>query len=283
MRSHTLVLILGVALMTGLFAMVIGCGSDNRSDNPVNYNDPEFVVIQDEVGRFVDSTLEFFANGMGTMYGLATDTVVDPVLYVPGPIDFETDSISSSYINGWHVVYIALNRNEFTSVLRDSIRFIKDGQPQQSANNIEDLLFRHFWSFNVTDTNVTHRDLVGQADYSFTDLNTTQATINGTDDWQADSKFVSTDSTVWRNITIEATVTNVKINQSVAGWVQSCPTSGTVSATIQMVYQKDDNDPVTSEWTVHITFNNGNVSTLVGRGENSWNYNTQLCTPPPTA
>lgn len=282
MRSYKLVLVLGVTLLVGLFAMFVGCGSDNdkSTGNTANYNDPEFVVMQGEVNGFVDSTLEFFTNGLSNIYGLATDTVVDPVQYAPGPIDTITDSISATYAGGWHVVYIGFNRSSFYSVLRDSIQFLKDGQPQQTASDLDNLLYRHFWTYDVIDTAVTHQSFVGNARYSFAGLNTTQATITGTDDWQAHSKYVCPDSTVWWDVNIDAALTDIVVKKSGIGWVESCPSCGSVSATIQTVYKKDTDFPDTTSWAVNLTFSDGNLYSVVTRGTSTWTYNRQLCTPP---
>jgi len=282
MRSHKLVLILGVTLLAGLFVMYIGCGSDDNksTDNLADYSDPEFLVVQEEVGYYVDSTLEFFTNGLGNIYGLATDTVVDPVQYVPGPIDPATDSISATYNDGWHVVYIALNRETFVSILRDSIQFLKDGQPQQNSTDLDNLIYRHFWTYNVTDTTVTYKSFVGNANYSFAGLNTSEATITGTDDFSVHSKYVSTDSTVWRDININATLNDIQVKKAAGGWVHNCPCSGSITAAIEMVYQKDSAAPDTTSWTVHLSFDNGNVSTVLTKGEFMWSYDEQICTPP---
>lgn len=283
MRSRKLLLVLGVIVLTGLLVAFVGCGSDDKSTGDVgDINDPEFQVVRDEIGHFVDSTLEFFTNGLGNIYGLATDTVVDPPLYGPGPPDFDStkDTATATYANGWHVVYFAIHRDAYDAILLDSIQFIKDGEAQQTSTGVESLLYKHFWQYGETDTTVTFRSCIGDADYSFTGLNTTTATINGTNDLQAHSKYVSTDSTVWRDINIEATLTGMQVNKTAVGWAQNCPSSGSVSGSIEMVYQKDSDDPITSNWTVNVTFDDGSMSVIVSRGSTTWMYNTQLCTPP---
>ncbi len=282
MRSHKLLLILGVVVLAGLFVAFVGCGSDDKSTGNVGSNsDPEFQMVQDEVGQFVDSTLEFLTNGLGSISGIATGEI-DPVQYGPGPPDYDStrDTATATYANGWHVVYFALHHDEFDAILRDSIQFVKDGQPQQNSAGLESLFFKHFWDFDVTDTSITHRSYTSNVDYSFTGLDTTTATISGTHDLQVHSKYVSIDSTIWHDITMEATLTQVQVNKTAVGWAQGCPCSGSISASLEMVYQKDSDDPVTSNWTVNLTFDNGNMSVIVSRGSTTWMYNTQLCTPP---
>ena len=282
MRSDKLVTIVGEILLAALVVMFFGCGSNDKSTgSTVNYNDPEFTAVRGEVDLFIDSTLEFFTNGLDNIHGLATDTsLVNPILYVPGPIDLTTDSVSATYSGGWHVVYIALNRSAFVSILRDSIQFLKNGQPQQSSSGLDDLFYKQFWTYRVNDTTVTHESFAGNADYWFSGLNTSQATISGSNVFSVYSKFVSTDSTVWQDINIDATLSGIRVKKNTSGWAQSCPNSGSIAATVEMLYQKGSAAPDTTNWTVSLTFNNGNVSSIITRGTTVWSYNEQICTPP---
>ncbi len=284
MRTNKLVLILGVTLLAGLLVMFAGCGSDDdkSTGSTVNYNDPEFLVVQEEVDHFVDSTLSFFNNGLGNIYSLATDTLVDPIYYGPGPGDFDStkDSASATYNNGWHVIYFSLHRTEYNAIMRDSIQFIKDGQPQQTATDLESMYYRHFWWYDHVDTMVTHTSYSGTSRCDFTGLNTQQATISGSNEMNIHSKFVSNDSTVWRDMTISATLTGITIDKTPQGWAQGCPSSGSISADFVMVYQKGTAAPDTTTWTVSITFTDGSMSAVVSHGGTTWTYDSQICTPP---
>jgi hypothetical protein len=283
MRGEKVVLVLGATLLVGLLVMFVGCGSDDKSTNSADYDDPEFLVVQQEIGHFIDSTLEYFTNGLGNIYGIATDTTVDPVQYGSRPPEYDStkDTAVATYAEGWHVVYFSIHRDTYNKIVRDSIQFIKDGQPQQSSAGLESLYYKHFWTHEVTDTTVTHRSYTGNADYAFVGLDTTQVTITGTNEWQVHSKYASTDSTVWRDINVDATLTDMKVNKTGSGWVQGCPSAGSISASIEMVYKKDSAAPDTTDWTVSLTFNNGSMFSTVTIGSAPpWTYSTQLCTPP---
>ncbi|MEW5995290.1 MAG: hypothetical protein AB1744_12990, partial [Candidatus Zixiibacteriota bacterium] len=260
MRFNKLVLSVGVILLAGLLVLAVGCGKDKeKSTEPADFNDPNFVAVQGEIERFVDSTLDFFTSGVSNIQGLATDTIVDPILYSPTPIDTVTDSVSASYESGWHVVYIGLNRENFASVLRDSIRFLNDGVPQQNPSGLDQLLYKHYWAYNMTDTTVTHFSFTGNNDFNFTGLDTDEATIAGAHDMSVHWKQVTADSTVWRDYDIDATVTNVHIRKTPVGWINQCPVSGAVSGAVQMIYQKDTDAPDTTNWTVNVVFDNGSA------------------------
>jgi hypothetical protein len=283
MRLNKLFLVLGATVLAGLLVAFVGCGSDDKSTGDIGSNsDPEFQVVQNEINFFIDSTMESFANGLDNIYGLATDTIVDPIRYGPLPPDYDpnTDTATATYADGWHAVYIAIHRETYDAWLRDSIQFIKDGEPKQLSTELDVLVYKHYWKYDVTDTAVTHRSYTGNTDYTFTDLNTNTAVINGNNELQVHSKVVADESTVWRDITVEATLTEVQVKKTPEGWAQGCPSSGTITASIEMVYQKDDNDPVTTNWSVNVSFDNGNMTVVVVRGTTSWLYNTHLCTPP---
>ncbi len=281
MRSRTLVLGLGVILLIGLLLVVFGCGKDkDKSIDPADFSDPDFLAVQAEFERFIDSTVQFFSSGLGNIQGLATDTTIDPILYVPTPIDSIKDSVSASYADGWHVVYIGLNREEYMSVLQDSIRFIQAGEPQQKPGDLDQLLFKHYWRYYRIDTSVTHQSFIGHADYAFSGLDGIEATIEGAHGMQIFSKLVTPDSTVWREFAVDAELSNFRIQKTPVGWAQFCPSTGTVSATVEMIYQRDAETPVATTWTINATFNLGDVRAAVTSGNETWNYTEQCCTPP---
>ena len=282
MRWQKVVLILGVTFAAGLLVMFVGCGDDKSTDSTVDYNNPEYLAVWQEVDCFVDSTMVFFRHGLGNIYGLPTDTTVDPCMYGPGPPDYDStrDTASATYADGWHVVYFSIYRDAYHKIVRDSIQFIKDGEPQQSSAGLEGLLYKHFWKYDVTDTTVTHKSHIGDADYSVAGLDNDQTTIMGTDHVQIHSKYVSADSTVWRDISLEATLTDVLVSKTGSGWAQGCPNAGSIAATSEMVYKKDSAAPDTTNWTVTLSFNDGTMYSTVTRGSASWPRSTEVCTPP---
>ncbi|MFH1373939.1 MAG: hypothetical protein ABII79_09105 [bacterium] len=284
MRWDKVAFALAGSLLVGLLVFFAGCGSDDNTTtgSSVDYNNPEFLLVQQKVNDFVDSTLNNLESGLENIYQLATDTTIDPVQYGSHPPDYDStrDSASATYADGWHVVYFAIHRNEYDAHLRDSIRFVKAGVPQQVASGLDSLLYKRFWSYDETDTTVTCLSCLGNAGYYFGGLDTDQATISGSDSWQVHSKFVSPDSTVWRDISLNATAADIKVNKSMIGWDQGCPVRGSISASIQMIYQKDSAVPDTSNWTIDLGFVGGSMSAIVNDGSCVWTYNTQLCSPP---
>ncbi|HOP07359.1 MAG TPA: hypothetical protein PLF13_08725 [candidate division Zixibacteria bacterium] len=273
------------SLVLGLFALIIfamaGCGDDETSTNSNlgSLSDPEFQAVQEQVESFVDSTLEFVGNGMNTLQGISTgDGTIIPAQYAVDPDG--DDVVSVTYEQGWHVIYIAKHFTNYATSLRDSVQFIQNGNAQQSPTDCDSLVFVHRWDYDVVDTVSSHNILNGYSDYRFSGLDGGQATINGANDLAIHNKVVYNDSTVWRDLTIDAEVTNLTIDYSAyAGWGQ-CPVSGSVSATVDMTYQNGTNDPVNTEWTFTGNFTNGVMAVTATCNSVTWKYSKQICNVP---
>jgi len=282
MRSHKGFVLLGVFLMVCTAMAFWGCGDDN--DNPINYgdlNDPSFVAVDEQMSFFIDSTLGWFNEGLGSIAALPGDGTVDPVQFGPGDPDATTDSLSVNYDGGWHVIHVAYHQTSgYAAVVDDSIQFVRDGQPTQDPSDLEQLRFRHHWNWGAPDTTVTHMNMFGHASFDYADLNTDQATINGTNTQTSQWKFASQDSVVHRDITIESDLSDFKVDKTPSGWAQGCPTSGNASATVTMNYQKNDEAPVESTWMFTLQFLNGAVTATATSAGQTWTYTRQECQPP---
>lgn len=282
MRSRKLMLLLGTVVVLAASLTFYGCSKDDSPTGQVgNLNNPEFLAVHEQVSDFVDSTLAWFNDGLGSMNRLAADTVVDPILYGPTDPNAITDSASVIYTDdGWHVVYFEFHADAYSSILVDSIQFRKAGVYQQGVADLETLLYKHNWGYNSSDTTVTHTDYTGNVDYLFDNLDEQQCTVTGTTSWDAHSKFVSADSTVWRDFEIDVTYTGGRIDKTGSGWAQGCPESGTFSVDVEMTYQKDAGTPVVTVWNVTVTFNSGIAAVVATQGETTWSYSSRECWPP---
>ncbi len=282
MRSQKIMLFLGLAILVGASLFLFGCSDDETpTNNNGDFNDPEFVQAYDQLSEFVDSTLYTFSDGLGTMYTLSADTIVDPVQY--GPIDPNAQTDSSSVIyspQGWHIVYVSYHTDNYNTIITDSIQFLNDGVYQQSANDLESIIYRHNWMYDVPNPEVSHNTYEGNSNFTFTSLETDLGRVNGTNNLDVFTKFVSVDSTVEREFNIEADFTNIRIAQTGSGWAQGCPQSGNVVFTFQTVYQKDQEDPVTTDWTGTVNFSYGVAAYSLSNGTDSWGYSQNECAAP---
>ncbi len=282
MRSQKIMLLLGLTVLVGASLLLFGCSDD---ESPTKYtgdlNDPEFLQVYGQLNDFIDSTLISFNNGLGSMSTLSDDDYVDPVHYGPVDPNAETDSSSVIYSQeGWHIVYVSYHTDNYNTVVTDSIQFLKDGVSQQSAADLETVLYKHYWMYNVVDQNVSHNVYEGNADFTFSNLDTEIANVNGTNNLEVVSTFISNDSTVEINFNFEADFSNIKIAQTGSGWAQGCPQSGHAEFALQVVYQKDDEAPDTTNWTGVISFAHGVASYSIGNGTDSWGYSQNECTAP---
>lgn len=282
MRLEKRVLVSGMAILIGvMLIMVAGCGDDEtNTPNTItgSLNDPDFVAVKTQLDDFVDSTIAFFQNGLNTLQGISDGDIIIPPQYAVNP-DLQ-DSVHTSYTNGWHVIEISYTQgNVWQMTLADSIQYKKNGVAQEDWRGHDELVYKHHWTWDVFDTNVTHTSLAGNADFTFANVNTVQATVTGSRDFTANNKVVTVDSTIWRDFTFTADVNNVTLKNSLGGW-SSCPTGGSVSTTVEMVYTKDDDDPVTTTWNATLAFSNGTLTASVTKGNTVWSYTSDLCHVP---
>ena len=288
MRLEKRVLVSGLAILFGIMVMlVVGCGDDETTTSTItgSLNDPEFVALKGQIDGFVDSTVSFFKNGLNTINGISDGGGVIPQYAV---VPDQEDTWDTTFTaDGWYQIDIAYTHKDahgesvWQTSLHDSIQYrLNDAVLMSDFNTRDELVYKHHWTFDVSDETVTYASFAGAVDLTFDDLNSTLCTVTGTSDFSAHAKTVTDDSTVWRDFTFAADVNNVTLKYSInSGWSQ-CPTTGSVSATVEMVYQKDDDDPVTTTWNVTITFTNGTISASVTRGNTVWGYSSDVCDVP---
>ncbi len=288
MRLENQVLAKGMAILFSvMLLMVAGCGDDETTNNNTitgSSTDPEYVAVRTQLDEFVDSTVTFFENGLNTIQGISDGDIIIPPQYAVVPE--QQDSWDTSYVDGWHIIQIAYtHRNQsdegvWQMSLTDSIQYSLNGVPQESWQNRDQLVFKHHWTYDVFDTTVTHSSIVGATDFTFSNLNSSFGTITGSRDITIHNKTVTNDSTVWRDFTFAADVNNVTVkNSTYTGWT-NCPSSGSISVTVEMVYKKDTDDPVTTTWHATFTFSNGSLTASISKGNTVWSYTKNLCVVP---
>ena len=153
------------------------------------------------------------------MYNLIVlpgDTDVIIIAYGPTP----GDSVSADYVyeNGWHIVSWTGSFSGKTSSFKDSIQFLDNlGQPQQDNNSTETLIYKHRWIEISIDTTVSYTDYSGVVALTLDNLGSGSATVSGSHSFDVSIKTVTIDSTVWRDITVEGTVSTLAITDVPGG------------------------------------------------------------------
>jgi hypothetical protein len=278
MRSHKITIALGLLALTVFAIGMVGCGgSDNNPTSTAgSLTDPAFMAVQDQLDNIVDSTLTNIVNGFQNLTNVSGDGNVNPVFY--GPVQPDSDVVSATYAGGWHVVLVSRVRATYDTMLRDSVQFYANNGVSQMPTAVDSLYYRHQWRFNFGDTTVTHLGMSSSANLTIGGLQGNVATIDGSHEADINTKQVTADSTVWRSFSISADVTDLQVSKTFVGWAQGCPSSGTISGTIDMSYQKDDGTPMATSWTFTATFSDGTMSATVARGTTTWHYTTDVCT-----
>lgn len=282
MRFQKSLVVLGLIFLISFTFAFVGCGSDD--DTPMTGNkgsltDPEFMAVQAQIEIFVDSTVEFVTTGLVNISAIsAYDDLIDPLIY--GPSFPDSDYVSSTYANGWHVVSIVRSRSDYLNTMNDSVQFFVDGTPQQSPDGIDAMYYSHKWLFTNADTSVSCNTYEGHTVMNFTGLDELETMFNGSQTLAVMSKFVSADSTVWRDFEFDADYNSIVVAKTGSGWMQGCPSSGSISMTLTMEYSKDDAEAVSSTWLVTVGFEDGVMTTIVRKGNVSWNYSTDICMTP---
>jgi hypothetical protein len=285
MRLGNRVLVTGMTLLIGAVLLIgAGCGDDD-ADTPTtitgSLTNPEFVAVKAQLDNFVDSTVTFFKNGLNTVKGIAPGDIVIPQYAVSPEQEDDWDTL---YTNGWHVINIDYTHKEndaavWQTTLSDSIQYKANGVAQEDWTGRDQLDFRHHWTYDVAADEVSHTSYAGYAYFTFANLNTTTTTLTGGRDFTAHNLVVTADSTVVRDFTFTSDINNVALKMANDAW-SNCPTSNTITATVEMVYTKDDADPVTTTWDATFSFNNGSMSASISKGNTVWSYTTDLCDSP---
>lgn len=274
MRSSRFSLIVApAALALGLG--FTGCGGDDPKPTQTDQSsitDSQYDAVRAEVNQFVDSTLVLFSRGLD-LAAVSTQTDLGEALYGPS----RTDSTQTN--NFWNTVFSSDFALASTSLWIDSIQYLDaNGQPQSFGSGVAGMTYIHNWNLTNNDTTVTYDDYLRHALLNISGLNTAVATISGSSDLISDRKFVSIDSTVWRDYDIQATLTSLSLSQSGGGWTSGCPSSGSIAITVSLTYKLDAASAVTSTWTFDVTFNNGVAAVDVTVGSESASYTQTFCT-----
>lgn len=279
MRSHKLFMLLGAVIAILSMAVIIGCSSndDPVTGNPGTTPDPNFVVVQANVDKFIDSTVSFLFAGLeGPSRIPADDSAI--IRSQLGPEPPPGIGASYSYGNGWHVVQIAGVVNGSDFLYNDSMKFLDTaGLAMETIIDPASLVYKHIWGLTAIDTTVTHENYLGHMDIDFAGLNTDQAIINGNASVEIYSKNITVDSVVVRDFSIQVAIGNIQVDKALSVWTHGCPTNGTISAVLTSIYQKDANAPDTTTWSITASFTDGQVNTNVVSGSQSWNYDRTVC------
>ena len=276
MRSFNFSTVLGFVLLACFGLMAIGCGSDDAPTTSVgSLTDPNFVAVQSQIETLVDSTIAFAFAGMNSPNSISTEGSVDPVLY--GPAFTDSNNVTITYAGGWHVFNGVISNSVYSFNILDSVQFYNNDDISQQGVGADSIWYRHHWSYNVENTQVSYTEFEGFAGFDYRGLNGDVAVIDGSNELVIDNQYVSQDSTTFRHFEFATTVNDLNVNKTGVGWAQACPNSGSISASVSVMYAKDDAPVVTTQWDVAMTFTDGSAAVTVSSGNTTWTYSTDVC------
>ena len=284
MRFRTVLPGLGLVVLAAIMFWAAGCSDEKSPISPINYGsltDPDFIMVQDQVNDYLDSSMEYFSAGLGNISKLPSDTGKIRNQY--GPMNPE-DTVAYAYLNGWHIVYVSRSNFRFTDRFMDSVQFMNNSEMIQNPAGLDYMHYIRHWNFANRDTTITHANLGGGIDLEFSGLDGNVATINGTKNLLAEWIYLSNDTTLRAFHDMDVRVNDVTVQKSPDyGWSSGCPTGGSVNMDINQSYILNVGagpDLHVKAWQVTVTFNDGVAAVRVVSAGAVWSYTKTVCTPP---
>jgi hypothetical protein len=272
MRARNHIFNVGLVTLSAFLLFMAGCGGDDNSttitgDTGGTEPHPQYDEVQQQLEDFLESSIALVADGMSMTEVGSND--LDKIV-------FGGQNPDSSTGGDWQVFFLGEASASIWGL--DSIQFQKNLQPQPTALGCDRVIFKHQYQVTNVDTNITHTDYEVSSDFDIRNLDGTTASISGTHDLLWQSKYVSQDSTVWWEYDIQTEFTGFTVDKSGSNWSGGCPNTATVTATVDVSYQKDDASAVTSSWQLDLTFTDGLMQVDAAVDNLNLQYSQQICT-----
>jgi hypothetical protein len=275
MRSHKLVIVTGLLVLGCLGLMFVGCSSDEAPISGVEGIDGQYPVVQEEINGMVSSSLDLFTDALEIVIkSWSIDSLTRETDDGIITSSFGFDTVSTADM--WYI----LSRTELgaagTHVVVDSLMFIKNGSPQLTAVGADGLILRHRWTLTHSQEMQSYDDYIVSGEFRLTGLNTDRVYVTGQANMQVNS--VTADSSLNRQLVMDATVTSLLMDRLANGWSPCCPSSGAMEATAQVTCSVGDAQGVASNWSVQATFIDGTMGAVVSDGTHQEEYVKTFCT-----
>lgn len=276
---------IGLLIVAVTLLMAAGCSDDSTTltGGPVagSENDPEYLVVKQQLNGYLDSTSEIFSTGLNNIYQLPTSPdEIREQLSPMGP----NDTAQYTYNGGWHVTYISQYFTYFSRYFRDSVQFQVDSTPVEESHDLDYMHYIRNWGYTSNLTDTTHTNMYGYINIEFDDLDQDICSVNGANNVLVEWTCISNDSTIEAIFDMEVTVDDVTMNcSSNYGQVSGCPLGGRLTMTIDESYSVNDGsstDFSVRSWTVSVNFDDGVAGISVSSEGEVWSYTRQICTPP---
>ena len=278
MRSRNSLILVGLVAISTLGIFLLGCSSDDTLTRTINTTrSPYYTAVSGVVNEYVDSSITLVEQGLDAAT-VSSIVVLADILFGPAPPDSSQEE--PDWLIYWYTdLQTGLGGSLLLAV--DSLQFVRNGIPCTNPVGADVLTFNHYIQKVHSDTTVSYVDFEMHAGLTFSGIDGDIAAINGGVDAVVGSKYVSADSTVWQDWTVEATFTDIGVQKSHGALWENvgCPYCGSAEVTVQYTYQKDDATAVTTDWAFEITFESGTAAVQVITTNWATSYERDLCTP----
>jgi len=278
MRSSKSLVLAGILAAATLLIMALGCSDDEPAvaPPPTDDNGIESLLglVQEQVHQYLDSATEVMESG------LAVSTITD--ISIGGIGDLFMGSAFPDSTQGavvWIVSWLTdLEAGVGTLNVIDSLSYLVDNALSIDARNATAMFVRHNYSFQSSDTTVTHANVAHQADFEIEGLQGQLAVITRQFDVSVQEKEVTEQSTTWNNWSLQIEAGGLEFEKVGGSWSTGCPNAGYCTVNVAYTHAQDEEIPTTTNWQFEITFTDGNMAVDVTTGQLSTSYEHQLCT-----
>jgi hypothetical protein len=276
MRSRFPLILAGLVALAVASLVMVGCSDDENPPTTNNDNHDELVLaaVTAQVNTALDSAVARFASGVYVID--LEERNIDDRLFGPLVPDSSNDPVEDSTY--WWIFYRTTLASGLGTTIVDSVQYLDGTTPQFVRAGADAMTLKHHYNAQYDDTTVSHTDLTYDSDLHIDGIDGVSATVLGDLEFDIDSKFVSSDSTVRQHWIIQAEVGGVVIDKLVSGWDTGCPTSGAISISVQYTYKKGSAATETINWTYDVTFTSGSITVdVTNTNDLSTSYDEDIC------
>ena len=253
-----------VALVLFALVAMIGCGDDNGPSGELGLaGDAQYSAVTSQLDQTNDWMNDQIEDAFATMpSGNSLD-------------DIFMSSIGADSVNAsdWTVLYHSNLSASVTTTIIDSIQYRNDGQVQYQPLGADQINYRHVTTQVDGDTTNGYTNYTNRTDVTISALDAQMAVLNGTSSLNLQTRNGAT----WREYNIDLAAEGLNMNKVGQGqWNSSCPSTGTITATIELSISTSGAAPVTENWTATIVYNEGDATVTVMKSELSASY-SQNC------
>ncbi len=254
-----------VALVLFALVAMIGCGGDDKgsSGDLGLAGDAQYSAVTSQLDQTNDWMNDQIEDAFATMpSGSSLDDVFMSAI--------GADSVNASE---WTVLYHSNLSASVTTTIIDSIQYRNDGQIQYQSLGADQINYRHVTTQTDGDTTNGYTNYVNQTNVTISGLDAQMAVLNGTSSLNLETRNGST----WREYSIDLAAEGLNMTKVAPGqWNSKCPSSGTITANIELSVSVSGSNPVTENWTATIVYNDGDATVTVMKSELSASY-SQNC------